>query len=83
MKAVGKPRRLHELGRIFHRQHEREPGWQSCGVNRGRKSNVLVGELADHGSSLSLYAALVLRIEWWPGGLDGDSGALLFQSGSY
>ncbi len=82
MKAVGKPRRLTNwAGFSIDSMSASRDGKLLALTRRTEQSNVLVGELADHGSSLSHLRRISLenRVEW-PGGWSGDSKALLFQS---
>jgi eukaryotic-like serine/threonine-protein kinase len=82
MKAVGKPRRLTNwAGFSIDSMSASRDAKLLALTRRTEQSNVLVGELADHGSSLSHLRRISLenRVEW-PGGWSGDSKALLFQS---
>jgi Tol biopolymer transport system component len=82
MKAVGKPRRLTNwAGFSLDSVSASRDGKLLTLTRRTEQSNVFVGELADHGSSLSHLRRISSedRVEW-PGGWSGDSKALLFQS---
>jgi len=82
MKAVGKPRRLTNwAGFSLDTMTAGRDGKLLALTRRTEQSNVFVGELADHGSSLSHLRRISPedRVEW-PGGWSGDSKMLLFQS---
>jgi len=82
MKTVGKPRRLTNwAGFSIESMSASRDGKLLALTRETDQSNVYVGELADHGSSLSRLHRVSPedRVEW-PGGWSGDSKALLFQS---
>jgi Tol biopolymer transport system component len=82
MRAVGKPRRLTNwAGFSIDSMSASRDGKLLALTRRTDQSNIFVGELADHGNSLSRLRRISPedRVEW-PGGWSGDSKALLFQS---
>jgi len=82
MKAVGKPRRLTNwAGFSLDSMTASRDGKLLALSRRTDQSNIFVGELADHGSSLTHLRRISPedRVEW-PGSWSADGKALLFQS---
>jgi Tol biopolymer transport system component len=82
MKATGKPRRLTNwAGFAVLSMNATRDGKLLALTRKTDQSNILLGELADHGNSLSHSRRVSPqdRVEW-PGGWSADSKALFFQS---
>jgi len=82
MKAVGKPRRLTNwAGFAVLSMNATRDGNVVALTRKSDQSNIWIGELADHGNSLSHLRRVSPqdRVEW-PGGWSADSKWLFFQS---
>jgi Tol biopolymer transport system component len=82
LKAIGKPRRITNwAGFSVQSMSAGRDGKQLALVRRTDQSNVFVGELSQHGDTLSGLRRISSedRVEW-PGGWSADSEVLFFQS---